>query len=59
MQSSMNFHFLVIPAIMFSILGFSQNKSLDNIEMYYDQGVEVPVTWNACSLNLKILDKII
>ena len=23
---------------MFSIYGFSQNKSLDNIEMYYDQG---------------------
>jgi peptidoglycan DL-endopeptidase CwlO len=23
---------------MFSILGFSQNKNLDNIEMYYDQG---------------------
>lgn len=33
----MKFHFIVIPTIMFSILGFSQNKSLDNIEMYYDQ----------------------
>ena len=38
MQLSMKFHFIVIPTIMFSILGFSQNKSLDNIEMYYDQG---------------------
>ena len=34
----MKFHFIVIPLIMFSIYGFSQNKSLDNIEMYYDQG---------------------
>ena len=38
MQSSMKLPFIVIPAIMFSILGFSQNKILDNIEMYYDQG---------------------
>jgi peptidoglycan DL-endopeptidase CwlO len=38
MQLSMKFHFIVIPIIMFSILGFSQNKILDNIEMYYDQG---------------------
>ena len=38
MQLSMKFHFIVIPIMMFSILGFSQNKNLDNIEMYYDQG---------------------
>jgi len=38
MKLSMKFHFIVIPLIMFSIYGFSQNKSLDNIEMYYDQG---------------------
>ena len=31
-------HIIVIPAIMLSTLGFSQNKILDNIEMYYDQG---------------------
>ena len=28
---------------MFSILGFSQNKTLDNIEMYYDQGNYIKV----------------
>ncbi len=38
MQLNMKFRFIVIPTIMFSILGFSQNKVLDNIEMYYDQG---------------------
>jgi len=38
MHLSMKFQFIVIPTIMFSILGYSQNKSLDNIEMYYDQG---------------------
>ena len=38
MQLSMKFHFIVIPIMMFSILGFCQNKNLDNIEMFYDQG---------------------
>lgn len=38
MPLSMKFHFMLIPIMMFSILGFSQNKNLDNIEMYYDQG---------------------
>ena len=38
MQLSMKFHFILIPIMMFSILGSSQNKNLDNIEMYYDQG---------------------
>ena len=38
MQLSMKFHFIVIPLMMLSILGFSQYKNLDNIEMYYDQG---------------------
>ena len=38
MQLSMKFHFIFIPIMMFSILGFCQNKNLDNIEMFYDQG---------------------
>ena len=38
MQLSMKLHFILIPIMIFPILGFSQNKNLDNIEMYYDQG---------------------
>ena len=38
MQLIVKFHFILIPSMMFSILGFSQTKNLDNIEMYYDQG---------------------
>jgi len=38
MQLSMKLHFVLIPLLFLSSLGFSQDKNLDNIEMYYDQG---------------------
>lgn len=34
----MKLHFILIPLLFISTIGFSQNKNLDNIEMYYDQG---------------------
>jgi len=34
----MKLHFIFIPLLFLSSLSFSQNKNLDNIEMYYDQG---------------------